>query len=56
MNYYLAIELTSGVGLIFYAGFIQVVSADGAGVGADGPGPHGDCIPLLHLEAFASGF
>ncbi len=39
------------VGLVLYAGLVQVVSADCAGVCADGPGPHSHSIPLLDLEA-----
>lgn len=49
-------SLTSGVCLVLYAWFVQVVSTDGAGVGADGPGPHGNSIPLLHFEALAPDF
>ena len=37
--------------LVFYAGLIQVVSADGAGVCADGPGPHSHSVPFLDLKA-----
>ena len=33
--------------LVLNAGLVQVVPADGAGVRADGPGPHGDRIPLF---------
>ena len=36
--------------LILDAGLIQIVPADGACVCADGPGPHGHCIPLLDLK------
>ena len=39
--------------LILNAGLIQVVPADGACVGADGPGPHGHCIPLLDLKSLS---
>jgi hypothetical protein len=37
--------------LVLNAGFVQIVPADGACVSANGPGPHGYCIPLLDLEA-----
>ncbi len=28
----------------------QIIAADGAGVGGDVPAPHGDRVPLLHVE------
>lgn len=40
-----------GVRLVLNAGLVQVVTADSAGVGADCPGPHRNCVPLLDLEA-----
>ena len=39
------------VGLILDGGLVEGVAADGAGVGANVPGPHGDRVPLLDLEA-----
>lgn len=30
----------AGIGLVFDGGFIERIAADGAGVGADIPGPH----------------
>ncbi len=47
------LRVTIGVGLVFNAWLIQVVSADGAGVCADGPRPHCHRIPLFDLEALA---
>jgi hypothetical protein len=32
----------TGIGLVFDARLIERVAADGAGVGTDVPGPHGD--------------
>ena len=32
----------AGIGLIFDGWFIEGITADGTGVGADIPGPHGD--------------
>jgi len=46
--------LTCGVGLVLDAWLVQVVAADGAGVGTDGPRPHGHGVPLLDLEALAA--
>ncbi len=40
--------------LVLDAGLVEVVAADGAGVGADGPAPHGNGAPLLDLEALAA--
>jgi hypothetical protein len=45
---------TCWVGLVLYAWLVQVVPADGTCVGADGPRPHGHCIPLLDLKALAA--
>ena len=45
------IWISSWVGLVFNARLVQIVSANGAGVCADGPGPHGHSIPFLDLEA-----
>ena len=39
------------VGLILDGGLVEGVAADGAGVGTNVPGPHGDRVPLLDLEA-----
>ena len=39
--------------LVLNAGLIQVVPADGACVGADGPRPHSHCIPLLDLKSLS---
>lgn len=44
---------TRGIGLVLYAGLVQVVSADGARVSADGPAPHGHGVPLLDLKPLA---
>lgn len=45
---------TCRVGLVLYAWLVQVVAADGTGVSADGPGPHGHRVPLLDLKALAT--
>lgn len=39
------------VGLVLDRGLVERVAADGAGVGANIPGPHGHRVPLLDLEA-----
>ena len=39
------------VGLILDGGLVEGVAADGAGVGTNVPGPHGDRVPLLDLKA-----
>lgn len=41
---------TCGVGLVLDAGLVEIVAADGTGVGANGPRPHCHSIPLLDLE------
>lgn len=38
--------------LVFDAWFVEVVSADGTGVGADIPGPHRHGIPFLDLKTW----
>ena len=52
-QYACTLQLTRGVGLVLYAGLVKVVPADGAGIGADRPRPHGHGVPLLHLEPLA---
>lgn len=37
--------------LVFDGGLVQIISTNGTGVGADIPGPHGDSVPFLNLEA-----
>ena len=49
------VRVARRVGLVLDGRLVQVVAADGARVGADGPGPHGDRVPLFHLEAGARG-
>ena len=39
------------VGLVLDGGLVEGVAADGAGIGANVPGPHGDRVPLLDLKA-----
>ena len=38
-------------GLVLDGGLVEGVAADGAGIGANVPGPHGDRVPLLDLKA-----
>lgn len=38
-----------GGGLVFNGGLIEGVAADGAGVGANVPGPHGYGVPFADL-------
>jgi hypothetical protein len=47
-------QRTCGVGLILYTWFVEVVSADGTGVCADGPAPHCYSAPLLDFKALAA--
>ena len=41
--------------LIFDGRFVERITTDGAGVGANVPGPHGDGVPFFDFEARRGG-
>ena len=49
------LRVPARVRLVLDRRLVEVVAADGARVGADGPGPHSDGVPLLDLEALGAG-